>query len=85
MKYEKVLLSLQVNHSFTMKKLFGFFLLLTLVVIVFSSCERNCVCKNLDEGTQAIYYGAYSKSECQEAEDYYNTLHGKHIYECSYK
>ena len=56
-----------------------------MAAIVFSSCERNCYCKNLEEGTEGIMYGAYSKKDCSDMEDYYNDLYQKDIYECTYK
>ena len=68
-----------------MKKLFGLFFLLVFVVLAFSSCERKCVCKNLESGDESIYYGAYSRKECTEAEDYYNALYNKDIFDCTYK
>ena len=34
-----------------MKKFLTIFLLFSVAAIVFSSCERNCYCKNLEEGT----------------------------------
>ena len=84
MKYGKLLLSLRVNH-FTMKKFLGIFFLLMIVAIALSSCERNCVCKNLEDGSEDIYYGAYSRSECNDVEDSYNTMYGHHVFECTYK
>ena len=50
-----------------------------------SSCERNCYCKNVKDGSEGIMYGAYSKKDCSDTEDYYNELYGEHLYECTYK
>ena len=74
---------MQVNH-FLMKRVFVIFLLLSIIAIIFSSCERNCYCKNLKDGTEGIYYGAYSKKECREAEEFYNSYQ-QDSYECTYK
>lgn len=70
-----------------MKKFLAIFLLLSAAAIVFSSCERNCYCKNLEDedDKERIMYGAYSKKDCSDMEDYYNDLYQKDIYECTYK
>lgn len=70
-----------------MKKFLAIFLLLSAAAIVFSSCERNCYCKNLEDVTEGegIMYGAYSKKDCSDMEDYYNDLYQRDIYECTYK
>ena len=68
-----------------MKKILAFFLFLSIIAVVFSSCERHCYCKNLEDGTEGIYYDAYSKSECRDVETYYNNLYNKEMYDCTYK
>ncbi len=68
-----------------MKRVLGIFLLLSTIAIVFSSCERQCHCKNLEDGTEGIMNGAYSRKDCSDMEDYYNALYQKDIYECTYK
>ena len=68
-----------------MKKILAIFLLLSITAVVFSSCERNCYCKNLETGSEDIYYGTYSKKECQDAEESLNFLYNKDMYECTYK
>ena len=68
-----------------MKRFLVVFLLLSIIAVFFASCERNCYCKNLEDGTEGIYYGAYSKSDCRETEQYYNDLYNKDIFECTYK
>ena len=75
---------MQVN-PFIMKKIIAIFLFLSMIAVLFSSCERNCYCKNLETGEEGIYYGAYSKKECGDVEEYYNDLYNDHIYECTYK
>ena len=68
-----------------MKKILGILLVLIISALAFSSCERKCLCKNLETGDESIYYGAYSRSECREAEEYYDALYNKDIYDCTYK
>lgn len=68
-----------------MKRFLAIFLLISIVAALFTSCERNCYCKNLEDGSEGIMYGVYSKQECRETEDYYNDLYNKDIFECSYK
>lgn len=68
-----------------MKRFLAIFLLISIVAVMFSSCERNCYCKNLEDSSDGIIYNAYSKKECRETEEYYNELYNKDIFECTYK
>ena len=68
-----------------MKKILAFFLLISTIVMLFSSCERNCYCKNLDTGVEDIYYGTYSRKECRDAEESLNEMSHDPLYECTYK
>lgn len=62
-----------------MKRFLAIILFFSAIAMFFQSCERNCYCKNLETGTESIYYGAYSKQECREVEEFYVD------YECTYK
>ena len=68
-----------------MKKFLTVFLLILIVAILFSSCERNCYCKELKTGVEDIYYGVYSRKECRDAEESLNELYHDQAYECTYK
>jgi len=68
-----------------MKRFLAFFLFTSVIAVFFSSCERNCYCKDLEDGTEGIMYGVYSRSECEDTEDYYNELYNKEMYDCTYK
>ena len=68
-----------------MKKILAVFLLVSTIVMLFSSCERNCYCKNLDTGVEDIYYGTYSRKECRDAEESLNEMYHNQVYECTYK
>lgn len=78
------MLSLQVNHL-VMKRFLVIFFLTSAIALIFTSCERNCYCKNLDTNTESIYYGAYSRSECEDVEDSFNQMYNKETYDCTYK
>ncbi|MBP5644085.1 MAG: hypothetical protein J6X10_07670 [Bacteroidales bacterium] len=62
-----------------MKRFFAIFLLVSIVVVLFASCERNCYCTDLDTNTEGIVYGVYSKKDCRDMEKIYDN------YECTYK
>jgi hypothetical protein len=68
-----------------MKRFLAIILLFSVVAVLFSSCERNCYCKDLKTGDESIYYGTYSRKECREAEEYLNEMYGNTVYECTYK
>ena len=68
-----------------MKRFFAIILLFSIVAVLFSSCERNCYCKNLRTGDESIYYGTYSRKECRDAEEYLNEMNHDESYECTYK
>lgn len=68
-----------------MKRYLVIILLFSVVAMLFSSCERNCYCKELKTGDESIYYGAYSKKECRDAEEYLNEMNQTNPYECTYK
>ena len=68
-----------------MKRFLAIILLFSIVAVLFSSCERNCYCKDLKTGDEGIYYGTYSKKECRDAEEYLNEMYPDPGYECTYK
>lgn len=58
-----------------MKKIFGIIILLSIVLIFFTSCEKRCICKYLDDGSEEIVYSAYSKKECNDWDKYQKWQH----------
>ena len=60
---------------------------LTLAILglsaILCSCERRCVC-TYDDGSQDIMNNVYSKSECQDMEDFYNNDLNISV-DCEYK
>ncbi len=66
-----------------MKRVF-LYIFVTISVLLLSSCEKECVCVSLENGSASHMYGIYSKKECQDKEDFYNALHNGYYFECSY-
>ena len=62
-----------------MKRFLSVILLFSIVAILFSSCEKHCRCKNVEDGSEFIYYDAYSKQDCRDVEAFYTG------YDCTYK
>lgn len=67
-----------------MKKLFIISLVLATAAILCSSCEKACICKNLDNGASEELYGLYSKKECEAYTEYYQVLYDVDNVDCSY-
>lgn len=61
-----------------------YIILLAVVAISCVSCEKQCVCKSLENGSESVIYNAYSKKDCADFEAYYDELFNEHLYECSY-
>ena len=57
--------------------------LLTCAVFL-TSCEKRCVCKHIDDGSEDIVYSAYSKKECTDWDKYLNENLGEKV-DCTYK
>ena len=53
-----------------MKKVLRIILLISIFSVVLCSCERRCICKYLDTGSEEVMYSAYSKKECSDWEEY---------------
>ncbi|MGN0033368.1 MAG: hypothetical protein ACI358_06295 [Candidatus Limimorpha sp.] len=67
-----------------MKKTLYILLSIAAVTVLCTSCEKQCVCKSLENGSESVIYNAYSKKDCADWEAYYDELFKEHIYECSY-
>jgi len=72
-----------------MKKIFIALIMTAFAGIIFSSCEKQCVCYNRTTGSSNVIYNSYSLSDCRDWEKYYQTdpqvnPHG-HVIECSYE
>lgn len=66
-----------------MRKVLVSLLVLSIIAMFFASCERKCVCKYNDDGTEVLASGAYTKKECRDYESELNAL-GMDI-TCTYK
>lgn len=63
----------------TLKLLLGIFVLCIMV----SSCEKGCMCRNLDNGASEELYGVYSQRDCEDYTEYYKTVYHVDNVECS--
>ncbi|MBE6335652.1 MAG: hypothetical protein E7066_03110 [Lentimicrobiaceae bacterium] len=68
-----------------MKNLIKILLGTLLLSIICSSCEKACICRNIDNGASEELYGLYSKKECEAYTDYYQTLYDVDNVDCSYE
>ncbi len=50
-----------------------------------SSCEKACICRNVDNGSSDILYGVYSKKDCEAYTEYYQTVYDVDNVDCSYE
>lgn len=68
-----------------MKRFFKLFLVAIVSVVTFSSCEKGCICRNLDTGAAEELYGVYSKKECEDYTEYYKIVYKQDNVDCSYE
>lgn len=68
-----------------MKRIFKLFLSIIAIVTLCTSCEKACICTNLDNGASDILWGVYSKKDCETYTDYYQGVYGGDNVDCSYK
>ncbi|MBR5215362.1 MAG: hypothetical protein IKV80_03960 [Bacteroidales bacterium] len=68
-----------------MKIFFKLFLVTFVSTLAFSSCEKGCICRNLDTGAAEELYGVYSKKECESYTEYYKTVYKLDNVDCSFE
>ena len=68
-----------------MKRFFKLFLIVIVSTMAFSSCEKGCICRNLDNGVAEELYGVYSKKECESYTEYYKTIYKLDNVDCSFE
>lgn len=68
-----------------MKRVFKISLVIAAFAILFSSCEKACICRNLDNGASEELYGLYSKKECEAYTEYYQVLYDVDNVDCSFE
>ena len=66
-----------------MKKLFKLILLSSVLILSVSSCEKGCICRNIDTGASEELYGVYSKKDCNSHTEYYQTISKADNVECN--
>jgi hypothetical protein len=68
-----------------MKRFFKLFLVAIVATVTFTSCEKGCICRNLNTGATEELYGVYSKKECESYTEYYKTIYKLDNVDCSYE
>lgn len=68
-----------------MKRIFKLFLIATVFVLTFTSCEKGCICRNVDTGSSEELYGIYSQKECEAYTEYYKIVYKMDNVDCSYE
>lgn len=66
-----------------MKKTVKLLLSISLISLILFSCEKGCICTNLDNGAAEELYGVYSKKDCEAYTDYYKTISDKNNVDCT--
>jgi hypothetical protein len=68
-----------------MKRIFKLFLILIVSFLTFTSCEKGCICRNIDTGASEELYGIYSKKECESYTEYYKIVYKMDNVDCSFE
>lgn len=76
-----IIFALQLKFNL-MKKIVKLFLLSSVLILTFSSCEKGCICRNLDTGASEELFGVYSKKDCESYTEYYQTVSKADNVEC---
>ena len=68
-----------------MKVFLKLFLVAIVAILTLSSCEKGCICRNINTGASEELYGVYSKKECEDYTEYYKTRYNLDNVDCSYE
>lgn len=66
-----------------MKHIVKVLLIIVSVIFTTTSCEKGCICRNLDNGAADELYGVYSKKDCEAYTEYYKTVYNVDNVDCS--
>ena len=66
-----------------MKRFVKLLLSVFVIVVMMSSCEKGCICRNVDNGASEELYGVYSKKDCEAYTEYYQTISHQDNVECT--
>lgn len=66
-----------------MKRLVKLLLGMFAIVMMMSSCEKGCICRNVDTGAAEELYGVYSKKDCAAYTEYYQSISHQNNVECT--
>ena len=68
-----------------MKRFFKLFLIAIVATVTFTSCEKGCICRNLDTNAAEELFGVYSKKECESYTEYYKIMYKLDNVDCSFE
>lgn len=66
-----------------MKKTVKLLLSAFVIIMLASSCEKGCICRNLDNGTSYEVYGIYSKRDCEDYGKSQSAIYEEYKIECT--
>lgn len=70
---------------YKMKRFLTLLSSIVLIILLCSSCEKACICTNLNNGASEMLWGVYSKKECEDYTDYYKSTTKNDNIDCAYK
>lgn len=71
------------NKTCKMRKYIKLLFAAVIIAIFCSSCEKGCICRNIDTGASEELYGLYSNKECEAYTEYYQILYHVDNVDCS--
>lgn len=71
--------------STKMKRTIKLIIIGFIFITICASCEKACICRNLDNGAADELIGIYSKKECEDYTEYYQVMYNAQNVDCSYE
>ncbi len=66
-----------------MKKIVKLLLSVVVIILMTSSCEKRCICRNMDNGASSEAYGLYSKKDCEKYGESQSAISQEYNIECT--
>ena len=66
-----------------MKRIVKLLLSSSVIILIASSCEKRCICRNLDNGASYEAYGLYSKKDCEKYGESQSAIYQEYNIECT--